>query len=181
MQLNYSSWRSPAHARAVAGFGSSYKQRVRELQPAMFQLGAWGKVEGRDVNRVMVHRETKDKWGIPIPVVEFKWSENDLKLFRDMRRNVAEIYDTLGTELLMPGSDVPAGFASHEVGSCRMGNDPKTSVLNGHNQAHEVKNLFVVDGSSFTTFSEKNPTLTIAALSVRAARFIAKSKKRGEL
>jgi len=62
-----------------------------------------------------------------------------------------------------------------------MGSDPKRSVLNAYCQSHEVKNLFVVDGSSFTTFSEKNPTLTIAALSVRAARYIAERRKRGEL
>jgi choline dehydrogenase-like flavoprotein len=91
------------------------------------------------------------------------------------------VLDTCGTELLMKGGDAPGGFASHETGTVRMGNDPKTSVLNSYCQAHEIKNLFVVDGSCFTTFSEKNPTLTIAALAVRSARYIAERRKRGEL
>jgi choline dehydrogenase-like flavoprotein len=75
----------------------------------------------------------------------------------------------------------PTGFASHEVGTVRMGKDPHTSVLNGFCQAHDVKNLFVTDGSCFTTSSEKNPTLTIMALSLRAADYIKDQRKRGEL
>ncbi|MBK5299059.1 MAG: GMC family oxidoreductase [Vicinamibacteria bacterium] len=73
------------------------------------------------------------------------------------------------------------GFASHEVGTCRMGTDPRTSVLTPFNQTHELPNLFVVDGSAFVTFPEKNPTLTIMALAVRASRHIAERKRKGEL
>ena len=77
--------------------------------------------------------------------------------------------------------DGPAGFASHDVGCVRMGEDPKTSVLNRFNQSREVKNLFVVDGSSFTTFPEKNPTLTIVALAIRAAENIINLKRRRDI
>ena len=73
------------------------------------------------------------------------------------------------------------GFASHEVGTCRMGRDPKTSVLNPFCQSHDVRNLFVVDGSPFVTFPEKNPTLTIMALAVRTSKYIAERKRTGEL
>jgi choline dehydrogenase-like flavoprotein len=181
MQMNYTSWRWPAHARNVAGFGSSYKERVRELHPSMFQVGVWGKVEHRPVNRVTVNPNKLDAYGIPTPVVTFEWSENDLALFKDMRRSLMEIFDACGTEMLLAGSDTPGGFASHEVGTVRMGADPKNSVLSSYCQAHEIRNLFVVDGSCFTTFSEKNPTLTIAALAVRSARYIAERRRRGEL
>ncbi|HMX30004.1 MAG TPA: GMC family oxidoreductase, partial [Blastocatellia bacterium] len=181
LQMNYGSYSRPLHAPHVAGFGESYKRRVRDLQPALFHAGCWGKGEHRHDNRITVDPNKKDKHGIPIPIVNFTWGENDLKLFKEMREGLFEILDACGTEHVNPSSATPAGFASHEVGSCRMGNDPNRSVLNAHNQAHEVKNLFVVDGSSFTTFSEKNPTLTIAALSVRAARYIAERRKRGEL
>jgi choline dehydrogenase-like flavoprotein len=75
----------------------------------------------------------------------------------------------------------PTGFASHEVGTVRMGADPRTSVLNSYCQARDVKNLFVTDGSCFTTSSEKNPTLTIMALSLRAADYIKEQRKKGEL
>ena len=181
MQMNYVSYAQAYQAKSVAGFGADYKRRVRDLQPAMFQIGAWGKGEHRFDNRITVDPSKKDKHGIPIPIVTFNWGENDLKLFQEMRDGLYEVIDACNPELVMRGSDTPGGFASHEVGSCRMGLDPKRSVLNAYNQSHEVKNLFVVDGSSFTTFSEKNPTLTIAALSVRTARYIAERRKRGEL
>ncbi len=181
MQLNYANWMWPHHARSARGFGSSYKKYVRELQPAMFQIGAFGKVEQRFDNRVTVDPKKLDKFGIPIPIVNFKWSENDLKLFKDMRESVYEVLDTLGVEMVLKGDERPSGFASHEVGTCRMGKEPKASVLNSYCQTHEIKNLFVVDGSCFTTFPEKNPTLTIAALAVRSARYIAQQRKQGEI
>lgn len=181
MQMNYVNQATPHHAKSVGGFGADYKRRVRDLQPAMFQIGAWGKGEHRFDNRITVDPAKTDKHGIPIPIVNFNWGENDLRLFKDMKDGLYEVIEACDPELVVRGSDTPGGFASHEVGSCRMGIDPKRSVLNAYNQSHEVKNLFVVDGSSFTTFSEKNPTLTIAALSVRAARYIAEQRKRRAL
>jgi len=181
MQMNYVTWRWPHHVKSVAGFGSSYKRRVRELQPAMFQIGAWGKVEHRADNRVTIDPKKLDRFGIPIPVVQFNWGDNDLKLYKDMRESVTEVLDTCGVETVINRDERPGGFASHEVGTCRMGVSAKTSVLNSYCQSHEIKNLFVVDGSCFTTFSEKNPTLTIAALAVRGARYIAERRRRGEL
>lgn len=181
MQMNYVNYAWPHHAKAVAGFGASYKSRVRALQPAMLQLGAWGKVEQRRANRITVDPKKVDKFGIPLPIIHFNWGENDLRLFKEMRASVLEALDACGVELALIGSDTPGGFASHETGSCRMGLDAKTAVLNGYCQTHEIKNLFVVDGSCFTTFPEKNPTLTIAALAVRSARHIAAQRKRGEL
>jgi choline dehydrogenase-like flavoprotein len=181
MQMNYVSWRWPNHAKSVEGFGSAYKKRVRDLQPAMFQIGGWGKVEHRAENRVTVHPQKTDAYGIPIPVIHFRWGENDLALFKEMRQSVEEILDASRAEMVIRGSDTPGGFASHEVGTCRMGADPKRSVLNAYCQSHDIRNLFVFDGSSFTTFSEKNPTLTIAALAVRGARYIARQRSRNEL
>jgi choline dehydrogenase-like flavoprotein len=181
MQLNYVNWRWPHHAKSIAGFGSAYKHRVRELQPAMFQIGAFGKVEHRAENRVTVDPKKVDKFGIPIPIIQFTWGENDQKLFQAMRTNVLEVLEHCGIELVVNRDERPVGFASHEVGTCRMGVNPKTSVLNSYCQSHEIKNLFVVDGSCFTTFSEKNPTLTIAALAVRSARYIIESRKRRDL
>jgi choline dehydrogenase-like flavoprotein len=181
MQINYASWMWPHHSRSVTGFGPAYKKRVRELQPAMLQIGAWGKAEHRFENRITVNPKKVDKFGIPIPIVNFKWGENDLKLFKDMRQSLLEIFDTCELEMILKGDERPGGFASHEVGTCRMGKDPKTSVLNSYCQSHEIKNLFVIDGSCFTTFPEKNPTLTIAAVAVRSARYLAQQRNKGEL
>jgi choline dehydrogenase-like flavoprotein len=94
---------------------------------------------------------------------------------------MVEIFSKLKGQMFTSFGDAPSGFASHEVGTIRMGKDPRTSVLNGYCQAREVKNLFVTDGSSFTTSSEKNPTLTIMALSMRTAEYIKDQRKRGNL
>lgn len=181
MQLNYQNWHWPYHAKSVSGFGGDYKRRVRDLHPATLLVGGWGKVEHRPDNRVLVDPKKVDNYGIPIPIIQFTWGENDLKLFREMRESVLEVLDTCGVEMVVKGGEGPGGFASHEVGTVRMGNDPKSSVLNSYCQSHEVNNLFVVDGSSFTTFPEKNPTLTIAALAVRSARYLADQRRKGNL
>jgi choline dehydrogenase-like flavoprotein len=87
-----------------------------------------------------------------------------------------------GFEVLAKHSQmVPPGESIHELGTCRMGADRKTSVLNGYNQSHDVKNLFVVDGSAFVSGGSQNPTLTILALSLRASEYLAEQMRRGDL
>lgn len=179
-QLQYADPAYPHHASHVAGFGASFKRRVRDLQPALMQLGGFGKVVARPDNRVTVDRARTDRHGIPIPVVHFAYGDNDRTLWRDMSGSLEEIYQKAGTELFFKDERMN-GFASHEVGTCRMGADPATSVLTPFNQAHEVPNLFVVDGSAFVTFPEKNPTLTIMALAVRASRHIVERRRTGQL
>ena len=179
-QLQYADPIYPHHATRVKGFGSGFKARVRELQPALMQLGGFGKVVAQRDNRITVDPSTVDRHGIPIPVVHFAYSDNDRALWRDMSAELEGIYSNAETELFFKDQAMN-GFASHEVGTCRMGADPATSVLTPFNQAHEVPNLFVVDGSAFVTFPEKNPTLTIMALAVRASRHIADRRRKGEL
>jgi len=102
-------------------------------------------------------------------------------MWRDQVQSLVELCARLkGTVFTQIGQE-PSGFASHEVGTVRMGKDPRTSSLNNFCQSHEVKNLFVTDGSCFTTSSEKNPTLTIMALSARAADYIKRQRRLGEL
>jgi choline dehydrogenase-like flavoprotein len=180
-QLNYASRRFPQHAKTYAGFGADYKERIRSLHPAMFQMGGYGKVEHRPTNRVTTDARKTDRFGIPVPLINFEFSSQDRALFQDLVKTAARIYEKLGAEFVVPNNGQIGGFASHEVGTVRMGKDPKTSVLNAYCQTREVKNLFVVDAGCFTTFPEKNPTLTIAALAVRAARYIAKEKKKFNL
>jgi choline dehydrogenase-like flavoprotein len=179
-QLQYADPSYPHHAGHVAGFGASFKRRVRELQPALMQMGGFGKVVAHHDNRVTVDPAQTDRHGIPIPVVRFAYGDNDRALWRDMSAALEEIYQKAETELFFKDIQMN-GFASHEVGTCRMGAESSTSVLTPFNQAHEVPNLFVVDGSAFVTFPEKNPTLTIMALAVRASRHIAERRRRGEI
>jgi choline dehydrogenase-like flavoprotein len=179
-QVMYETHDYPHHATRVAGFGSAFKARVRDLQPAMFQMGGVAKVLARRENRVSVDPSRQDAHGIPIPVLQFTYGENDRAIWEDMSASLEEIFHEAGSVLFFKDSTMN-GFASHETGTCRMGNDPKASVLNAFGQSHDVPNLFVVDGSAFTTFPEKNPTLTIIALSMRAGRRIAELRRRGDL
>jgi len=180
-QINYAGNMFPYQARRLPGYGSKFKDTVRKMQPGFLMLGGFGKVEARAQNRVTVDPEVKDAFGIPVPVVRFRFSDLDRKVYREMRQTGEEICSKLKGTVTEKFGDRPGGFASHEVGTARMGKNPKTSVLNSYCQTHDVKNLFVTDGSSFTTSSEKNPTLTIMALSLRASDYIREQRRRGEL
>lgn len=180
-QVNYGSYMFPHQASRTHGYGAAYKARVREMQTGYSMLGSFGKVEARPENYVTVDPKQIDDYGVPIPVVHFLFGENDYALWRDNQRSLEEICSNLKGQTLFNIGKKPGGFASHEAGTVRMGKNPKTSVLNAFCQAHEVKNLFVTDGSCFTTSSEKNPTLTIMALSLRAADYIKRQRRRGEL
>ena len=180
-QMNYVTRRFPHHAKRIEGFGNAYKDRIQDLHPAIFQMGGYGKVEHRSTNRVTTNAAKIDNYGIPIPLINFEFGENDRALFRDLVNSAAKIYEACKAELTLNQNVSIGGFASHEVGTVRMGENPKTSVLNSYCQSHEIKNLFVVDAGCFTTFPEKNPTLTIAALAVRSARYIAEERKKGNL
>lgn len=181
-QVDYMSYMFPHHAKYLKGFGKTFKKQVRLLQPAFFQMGGYGKALAQPENRVTVDPHQLDAYGIPIPVIRFRFGENDRALWKDMREKAQEILNAAKCRLIVNTDEgEPHGFASHETGTARMGHDPRASVLNSYCQAHDVKNLFVVDGSCFTTFPEKNPTLTIMALAVRTARYMASEVRKGNL
>jgi choline dehydrogenase-like flavoprotein len=180
IQLNVRGYMRPHHARFVPGFGRDFKKQVRDLQPAHTSALAFGKVVAHAANRVTLHPTRVDDYGLPLPHVTFHWQPNDIAMYKAMLDGCHKLYDAAGVAFRAQLNG-PGGFASHEVGCVRMGKDPKTSILNQFNQTREIKNLFVVDGSSFTTFPEKNPTLTIVALAIRAAENIMRMKDRGDL
>jgi len=154
---------------------------VRRMQPGYLSFGSWAKVTSDYRNYVSVDPARVDAYGIPTPVVHFRFSENDRALWQASKQSMLEVSSHMKGTVFPSFGNGPSGFASHEVGTVRMGKDPRTSVLNSYCQAWDVKNLFVTDGSCFTTSSEKNPTLTIMALSLRAADHIKDQRKRGEL
>ena len=111
-----------------------------------------------------------------------EWSDNELKLFEDGRQQGAEMLEAAGaTNVHLYGGVSVPGFAIHETGTARLGDNPKTSVLNRFNQAHDVKNLFVTDGACFVSGSCQNPTLTMMALTVRACEYIVDRYGKSEL
>ena len=169
--------------KRVAGFGLPYKEALKELYPALFKLLAYGEVLPYRHNRVSVNGTPKDRFGYPLLRIEYDIGENE-------RRMISRIYDVVEEFLhVMNAEPLPyergkietLGTSIHEHGTCRMGADPRTSALNRFNQMHEVKNVFVLDGSCFPTATEKNPTLTILALAWRASGHMAELMKRGEV
>ena len=179
-QVQYADLDFPHHASRVRGFGAAFKAEVKRLQPALLQMGGFAKVIAQAANRVTVEASRPDRYGIPSPAIQFEFGDNDRALFADMLDRLSAIYDKARAEMFFR-DDRLGGLASHETGTCRMGADPRTSVLNAFCQAHDVANLFVVDGSPFVTLPEKNPTLTIMALAVRTARYIADASRRGDV
>jgi choline dehydrogenase-like flavoprotein len=178
-QVNYDSYMFPRHARLLKGYGAEFKQRVRSMQPGYVILGGQGKLMAAKENHVSVDKNQVDAHGIPIPVIHFQFLENDKLVWQGMKRGLEQIVSKLSADIFLDESTSPSGLASHEVGTVRMGKNPKTSALNSFCQSRDVKNLFVTDGSCFTTSSEKNPTLTIMALCLRSAEYIIKQRRLG--
>ncbi len=174
---------NPSFAKSLPGFGAGFKENVRRHYPALVAMHPYGEVLPYADNRITLHKSQKDKWGIPVPIIDYKIKENERTMIEDMYDTALEVMTAAKAEILpyQRGWIDKLGSAIHEHGTCRMGADPKRSALNQYNQAHEVKNLFVVDGSSFTTASEKNPTLTILALSWRATDYLAQELQKRNL
>jgi choline dehydrogenase-like flavoprotein len=181
-------WSSGAQANAafgkrLPGFGLSLKQQIKKKYPALVALHPYGEVLPRKDNRVTVDESRLDQYGVPIPKISYKIGENERSMAKDMYDTAEEILHAAKAEILPfeRGSLDVAGSAIHEHGTCRMGSDPKTSALNGFLQSHEVPNLFVVDGAAFPTPTEKNPTLTILALTWRATDYMAEEMRAGRI
>ena len=170
-------------AHAVPGFGATFKAEVKKRYPALVKLHPFGEILPRPENRVTVDPGRTDRYGVPLMRVSVTFGENERQMARHMYDTCEQILHTAGAEIapIDRSAHDPPGSAIHEHGTCRMGADPKQSVLNGFNQMHEVPNLFVVDGSAFASCSEKNPTLTILALSWRATDYLAQEMKAGNL
>jgi choline dehydrogenase-like flavoprotein len=171
----------PYQALSLKGFGSDFKKQVRFLQPGFIHVSAWCKVLARRENCVSVDRGQIDAYGIPIPVVHLRFCDNDRALIKEGVEAMREMVHIANARLVIGGDLEPAGLGGHETGTTRMGKDPQNSVLNSFCQAHDVKNVFVVSGSCFTTTPEKNPTHTIMALAVRTARHIISETRQGNL
>lgn len=177
-QLNYQNRRLAGWAKALGGFGRAYKQAVKAAYPAFVQFTPYGEMLPNTDSYVDLDPERTDRFGLPLPRRHVRFGVNDEALFNDMVRWSLAILEKAGAEVL----SVPAGPApNHELGGCRMGTDPRTSVVDRDCRTHDVPNLYVVDGSVFPSASEKNPTLTIMALAARAAGHITGRLRKGEL
>lgn len=167
---------------ALPGLGAALKQQLREPGPWRISLQGYGECLPRHENRVALDHERTDQWGIPLLRVHCAWSENERAIREDVKTQSAEMLQAAGcTQVETYDNDGPPGFSVHEMGTARMGRDPRTSVLNAHNQAHDVPNLFVTDGACMASSSCVNPSLTYMALTARAADYAVSELKRGNL
>jgi choline dehydrogenase-like flavoprotein len=170
-------WRFPPE-----GFGAAWKQSL--LDPIVsVRLSGFGECLPYRTNFVELDPETVDIFGIPVLRINMSWGENEKAMIPDMAETAAEMLDAAGARNIRPFMvpDRIPGYGIHELGVARMGTDPRTSVLNQFQQAHDVANLFVMDGAGFPSGACQNPTLTIMALAVRSCDYLLEQMKRGEL
>jgi len=173
---------TPGTAFDTPGFGEEYKKHVRDYAGATISMGGFGEVLPRYENQVEIDPELKDAWGIPVLRFNYKFGENEKKMCEDMAKTGREMFEAAKFEILSSSNKMlPEGWSIHELGTSRMGNDPKTSVVNQFQQAHDVNNLFVVDGSTHVTASAQNPTWTIMALCWRSCDHLADQLQKGEI
>jgi choline dehydrogenase-like flavoprotein len=171
------------------GYGVSLKRECKKKYGTYIGFAGRGEMIPNENCYCEIDPNVVDQWGIPVLRFHWKWGDNELRMARDMQETYREIVETAGGTYMPPvqrGADHPYGIADggviiHEVGTVRMGDRPATSALNGYCQAHDVKNLFVTDGASFVTNADKNPTLTIMALTWRASDYLLDQAKKGNL
>ena len=164
------------------GFGASMKQGLRAYGPWKFGMGAFGECLPYEDNRVSLHPDKVDRFGIPLMRFDVTFRENELKMMRDARTEGEKMLKAAGllNVTSSEGEHVP-GDAIHEMGGARMGADPRQSVLNKWSQAHDAANLFVTDGAQMASVSCVNPSLTFMAFTARAADHAVKQLKAGAI
>jgi choline dehydrogenase-like flavoprotein len=163
-------------------YGEALQKELANLSNSGFSMTTMGEVLPRKENFVRINPQVKDEWGIPALHISQTYGDNEHAMAKDSMNMAVEMCRGAGFEILASHSEiVPPGESIHELGTCRMGENPKTSVLNGWNQAHEVKNLLVTDGSSFVSGGAQNPTLTILALTMRASEHLAELMRKGDV
>ena len=165
------------------GFGAQFKNALlKSLGPWSLWLGGWGECLPRPDNLVALHPTLKDKWGVPALHIQCTWGPNELAILKDVQVTAAEILEAAGAKDIETFNDeLPPGLCIHEMGTARMGRDPKTSVLNGWNQSHDVPNLFVTDGACMASSGNQNPSITYMALTARACDHAVEQLKRRDL
>lgn len=165
-------WQTNLNAK---GFGADLKNSLRKPGPWLFVLAGFTECLPVESNHMRLSKKQVDRFGIPQVVFDFEWSDNEYKLRADASKQADRILKAAGAALIMPGWDQMSepGEGIHEMGTARMGDDPAQSVLNKYNQAHDIDNLFVTDGSFMTSASCVNPSLTYMAFTARACDYAA--------
>ena len=167
---------------AEMGLGADLKNAISQPGPWEIGMTAFGEMLPEHSNRIYLNHQKTDKWGLPILEMDVEIKQNEILMRKDMQQDAMEIFETAGLKNIRGfENDYYPGMGIHEMGTARMGRDPKTSVLNENNQVWDALNVFVTDGACMTSSSCVNPSLTYMALTARAANFAVDALKRGDL
>ena len=167
---------------AELNIGGNFKEALTE--PGAWSIGAtgFGEILPYHDNKISLNKTVKDKWGLPVLTMDAGLKENELKMRKDIIKELVAMFEAAGVKNVTTwDKDYNIGQGIHEMGSARMGNDPKTSVLNGHNQVWDALNVFVTDGACMTSSACQNPSLTYMALTARAAEYAVSELKKGNI
>jgi choline dehydrogenase-like flavoprotein len=172
--------------KEAGGYGKSLKEDYRFFYGASVGMAGRGEAIALESNYCEIDPNVVDKFGIPVLKFNVKWSDHEINQAKHMKETFKEMMHNMGAVITWGGNDTKEnkygleapGRIIHEAGTVRMGNDPKKSALNSYNQAHDCKNLFVVDGGAFVSQADKNITWTILALSLRASEYIIDEMKK---
>ncbi|WP_420429343.1 GMC oxidoreductase [Kordiimonas sp.] len=164
------------------GIGEDFKRSIQRPGRWQFGLGGFGEMLPAYENHLSLSGTKTDKWGMPLLEISCAYGDNELKMQADMEKTAVEMLKAAGFKNVQGFREESfPGIAIHEMGTARMGHDPKDSYLNKFNQCHEIPNLFVTDGAAMASTACQNPSLTFMALSARAAHFAADQMKAGAL
>jgi choline dehydrogenase-like flavoprotein len=165
-----------------AAIGTDLKDALAEPGAWSISMYAFGECLPYADNRVTLNHDKKDAWGRPMIAVDCTFRSNEQAMHKDIAETGKQMLEAAGyKDIKVSGGMSYPGNANHEMGTARMGRDPKTSVLNAFNQMHEVPNVFITDGSCMTSGSCVNPSLTYMALTARACDYVVKELKKGNI
>jgi glucoside 3-dehydrogenase (cytochrome c) catalytic subunit len=171
----------PDGAYETPGFGKGFKSSVRKYYPALFGLGGFGEVLPRKENRVTLDPEVKDAWGIPVLRFDYRFGDNEKKMARDMADTVEEMLKAAGAEnIRIEREALTEGWSVHEIGTARMGDDPRTSVTDRFCRLHDVENVVMADASPFVSGGTQNTTWTILAMCWRTMDHLKERMRAGD-
>ncbi|MGB3006290.1 MAG: GMC family oxidoreductase [Chitinophagaceae bacterium] len=164
------------------GIGAEWKESMTKPGDWFAYFEAYGETLPAFTNTVSLSNEKKDKWGIPLPVISMEYGENEKMMRNDMQETAVEMLQAAKLDWVNPFDyGMMPGSVIHEMGTARMGNDPQKSVLNKWNQSHDIRNLFITDGSCMPSSPCQNPSLTYMALTARACDYAVKELKKGNI
>jgi choline dehydrogenase-like flavoprotein len=171
-----------SRGKDMQGIGKGLKEKLHDPGPWRFQLEGFGEMLADKRNRVWLDDKKKDEWDIPILNIDCKYRENEQAQLKAMAEDAVAMMKAAGMINVQAYNDnIPPGLPIHEMGTARMGHDPKTSVLNKHNQAHDVPNLFVTDGAAMASTACQNPSLTYMAVTALASAGAVERLKEGKI